>query len=88
MVLVPTKELARQGVKVIKQLAQYCSREIVTVDVSEEQSSLLVTPPDVVVGTPSRVLGHVNAGHLDLSRSVKMLVIDEADLVFSYGYEE
>lgn len=33
-------------------------------------------------------LAHVKAGHVELSSSVGQLVIDEADLVFSYGYHD
>lgn len=43
--------------------------------------------PDVVVGTPSRVFAHVNAQNLVLHSSLEMLVVDEADLVFSFGFE-
>ena len=43
--------------------------------------------PDIVVATPSRVLAHISAGNLKLKDSLEMVVIDEADLVFSYGYE-
>lgn len=49
---------------------------------------LLAENPDIVVGTPSRILGHIQAGNIDLKNSVEMVVIDEADLVFSYGYEQ
>ena len=41
-----------------------------------------------MIGTPSRVLGHLKAGNMALKTSMEMLVIDEADLVFSFGYEE
>ena len=43
--------------------------------------------PDVIVGTVSRVLAHVEAGHVTLRDSLEILVIDEADLIFSFGYE-
>ena len=43
--------------------------------------------PDIVVGTPSRVLAHIKARNLELKASLDMLVIDEADLIFSFGYE-
>lgn len=43
--------------------------------------------PDILVGTPSRILAHLKAGNLVLKNSVEMVVIDEADLVFSFGYE-
>lgn len=44
--------------------------------------------PDIVVGTPSRVMAHIQAGNLCLKESMEYLIIDEADLVFSFGYEE
>ena len=44
--------------------------------------------PDIIVGTPSRIIGHVSAGNVELKSSVEMVVIDEADLLFSFGYEQ
>jgi len=49
---------------------------------------LLLECPDIIVGTPSRILGHVRAGNVDLKTGVEMVVIDEADLLFSFGYEQ
>ena len=43
--------------------------------------------PDIVVGTPSRVLAHIEAGNLDLKSSLELLVLDEADLIVGFGYE-
>lgn len=43
--------------------------------------------PDIVVSTPSRVQAHINAQNLQLQTSLEMLVIDEADLLFSFGFE-
>ena len=54
----------------------------------DSQRPLLVDLPDIVVGTPSRLLAHIRAGNLDLRSSLETLVIDEADLVFSFGYED
>ena len=48
---------------------------------------LLAEKPDIVVGTPSRILAHVRGGNLEL-HAVQMVVVDEADLVFSFGYEQ
>lgn len=52
------------------------------------QRPLLAEQPDVVVGTPARVLAHLQARNLDLKAGLELLVVDEADLVFSYGHEE
>ena len=49
---------------------------------------LLIEKPDIVIATPSRLLAHLQAGSLTLKDSLEMVVIDEADLIFSFGYEE
>lgn len=92
LILAPSKELCHQIAGVIKDLTIKCTQIIRYVDVSppEElavQKPLLVERPDIVIGTPTRVLKHIKAGYLDLKSSMEMLVIDEADLVFSFGYE-
>nr|KAG5690428.1 hypothetical protein BaRGS_026475 [Batillaria attramentaria] len=92
VVLTPSKELCTQAYKKILEVSSCCSREIKCVDVSpqaslQSQRPLLVEKPDIVVGTPSRILAHLRAGNLEL-HAVQMVVIDEADLVFSFGYEK
>lgn len=44
--------------------------------------------PDVVVGTPSRVLAQLQAQTLLLRDSLEVLVLDEADLLFSFGFRD
>lgn len=51
------------------------------------QRVMLADLPDIVVSTPARVLSNVNSSALSL-RDLTQLVIDEADLVLSYGYED
>ncbi|XP_061409202.1 probable ATP-dependent RNA helicase DDX56 [Lethenteron reissneri] len=92
LVLVPTKELGRQAARMLGQLTAYCSRDVRVCDVSGQvelsaQRPLLMEKPDVVVGTPSRVLGHLQQKNLALRESLEMIVIDEADLIFSFGFE-
>ncbi|XP_075766871.1 putative ATP-dependent RNA helicase DDX56 [Pelodiscus sinensis] len=93
LVLVPTKELGQQVLQMIRQLTAYCSREVRVADVSGQvdmsaQRPILMEKPDVVVGTPSRVLAHLQAHSLSLRCSLEVLVLDEADLLFSFGFEE
>ena len=49
------------------------------------QEALLRDRPDVVVATPAGLVAHVRSGALDLRRTVETLVVDEADLILSFG---
>ncbi|XP_041825411.1 probable ATP-dependent RNA helicase DDX56 [Melanotaenia boesemani] len=92
LILVPTKELGQQVQTMIRQLTSFCSRDVRVADISGKadvstQRPILMEKPDVVVGTPSRVLAHLKAQNLVLHSSLEMLVVDEADLLFSFGFE-
>uniref|UniRef100_UPI00398F0376 probable ATP-dependent RNA helicase DDX56 isoform X1 n=1 Tax=Pristiophorus japonicus TaxID=55135 RepID=UPI00398F0376 len=92
LVLVPTKELGQQVQQMIRQLTSYCVRDIRVADVSGQadisaQRPILMEKPDIVIGTPSRILLHLEQHTLNLCTSLEMLVIDEADLLFSFGFE-
>jgi ATP-dependent RNA helicase DDX56/DBP9 len=70
-----------------------CSKIIKCVDLSAKlkTSSLkhtLSQNPDIIVSTPARILTHLNEKNINLKESLEMLVIDEADLMFSFGFEE
>ncbi|XP_074641744.1 putative ATP-dependent RNA helicase DDX56 isoform X2 [Tubulanus polymorphus] len=91
-VLTPTKELSHQAYKNILDLTANCSKEVKCIDISgqielDAQRPMLMEQPDVVVGPPSRIFAHLKAGNLKVKESLELLVIDEADLVFSFGYE-
>ncbi|KAL7531669.1 hypothetical protein ACHAXR_004166, partial [Thalassiosira sp. AJA248-18] len=51
-----------------------------------QQEALLRDRPDIVVATPAGLVTHVRSGKLNLKRSVETLVVDEADLILSFGY--
>ncbi|ENN81219.1 hypothetical protein D910_12222 [Dendroctonus ponderosae] len=92
LVLAPSKELCQQIYRAIKDISIKCSREVRCVDIAPQedlniQRPLLMEKPDIVVATPARCLQHMLAGNLNLKKSLEILVIDEADLVFSFGYE-
>ncbi|XP_023268204.1 probable ATP-dependent RNA helicase DDX56 [Seriola lalandi dorsalis] len=92
LVLVPTKELGQQVQTMMRQLTAFCSRDVRVADISGKadlsaQRPILMEKPDVVVGTPSRVLAHLSAQNLVLHSSLETLVVDEADLLFSFGFE-
>lgn len=48
---------------------------------------LLSDKPDIIIATPSRALALLQSKALSLS-SLESLVIDEADLILSYGHDE
>lgn len=102
IVLVPSRELADQVTKLFKSLTIFADQVVGVVNVSQHQSnagnsiagggnsvmvSLLAAKPAIVVGTPARVLEHVQSGSIDAA-SIAYLVIDEADLVLSYGFRD
>ncbi|KAH9059112.1 ATP-dependent RNA helicase dbp9 [Lactarius vividus] len=92
LILVPTRELAEQVLGHLRGLIKYCEGDVSLVNVaggvtSQLQRVLLSDRPDVVIGTPSKVLALLQAKTLSLSH-LESLVIDEADLILSYGHDE
>lgn len=98
VILVPTRELCTQVFRTLETLTYYCD-EIISLAVltggrsnSESgrqelarQEAMLRDVPKVIVATPAGLLTHIRSGVLDLM-SVETLVVDEADLVLSFGY--
>ena len=92
LILVPTKELAQQVTKAIATFTAFCAKDVRTINLTQKvpesvQRALLAESPDIVVTTPSRAAQNLNNGALSMD-SVTHMVIDEADVVLSYGYEE
>ena len=92
LILVPTRELASQVYKAIQRFTTFCSRDVQVINLAqnsteEAQKAQLASSPNVVVATPARARQHGESKSLDFD-ALKWLVVDEADLVMSYGYEE
>jgi ATP-dependent RNA helicase DeaD len=88
LVLVPTRELAVQVRDEFEKLAH--GRRVRCVPVYggkpiRGQIAKLQQGADVIVGTPGRVLDHLARGSLDL-RSVRTVVLDEADRMLDIGF--
>jgi ATP-dependent RNA helicase DeaD len=88
LILVPTRELASQVARVIDKVAPthglraaqiYGGRDM------EDQLMLLNTGPQVIIGTPGRLLDHLYRGSLSL-RNLRYLVLDEADQMLDAGF--
>ncbi|KAA1469089.1 DEAD-domain-containing protein [Dentipellis sp. KUC8613] len=92
VVLVPTKELAEQVMTHLRGLTKYCEGDVSIVNTTSGTSAhlqriLLSDKPDIVVGTPSKILSLLQSKALSLA-ALDSLVIDEADLILSYGHDE
>ena len=92
LILVPTRELAEQVHKAVVSFSQFCLKDIRSVNLTQRVSetvvqSMLSEVPDIIISTPGRAAQSINSGQLSLV-DIKQLVIDEADLVLSYGYED
>lgn len=92
LILVPTRELADQVFKATEQFTAFCANDIQTVKLTDKlseavQKSMLSTLPDIVISTPARAWQNVNSSALSLDH-LACLVLDEADLLLSYGYDQ
>ncbi|PRD20543.1 UNVERIFIED_CONTAM: ATP-dependent RNA helicase DDX56 [Trichonephila clavipes] len=90
LIIAPSKELCRQIYNNTIELTRCCTRDVSCFDVSPQvdliaQRSLLLEKPDIVIGTPMRILAHLQEGNLCIQETLRSLVVDEADLLFSYG---
>ncbi|KAL2863407.1 ATP-dependent DNA/RNA helicase [Aspergillus lucknowensis] len=92
LILVPTRELAEQVQKAVTTFGAFCGKDICSVNLAQKvsdavQRSMLADYPDIVVSTPARVIANLGTSALSLD-SLTHFVVDEADLVLSYGYED
>lgn len=91
IVLCPTRELCLQvageiekagsKIKKLKVLAVYGGQPI------GKQTRVLKKGVHVIVGTPGRVIDHVERGNLDLA-GIERLVLDEADEMLDMGFRD
>lgn len=87
LIVVPTRELCVQVHEDLRIGAEIGIRSIAVYGGTpyEEQTEALESGVHVVVGTPGRLLDHLNRGTLDLS-DVRALVLDEADEMLDMGF--
>ncbi|HEY7866264.1 MAG TPA: DEAD/DEAH box helicase [Psychromonas sp.] len=92
LILVPTRELAKQVADSIKSYAAHFNGAIKTVAVfggvsANTQMLALRGGTDILVATPGRLLDLISTNAIKLDR-VKTLVLDEADRMLSLGFTE
>ncbi len=91
LVLCPTRELADQVSSEVRRLA----RAIPNIKISTlcggkpiaPQTASLEHPPHIVVGTPGRILAHLEKTSLKLD-GLNTLVLDEADRMLDMGFKD
>lgn len=91
LVLCPTRELAEQVAEAIRKLAKVMGNvKVLTLcggAPSKVQAASLEHGAHVLVGTPGRVLDHLQAARLNLAQ-LQTLVLDEADRMLEMGFQD
>lgn len=91
LVLAPSKELCQQIKGAFDDLTVKCPRDVRSIDLASTVNPatvkhMLTERPDVIIATPAKILAQLKSGVVKLD-ALETIVIDEADLVFSFGYE-
>ncbi|MFQ5475330.1 MAG: DEAD/DEAH box helicase [Candidatus Nanoarchaeia archaeon] len=89
IIMTPTRELAVQIERELKKFGKYLdfNTALIFGGVSYGPQLDAMAVADIVVGTPGRLLDHIERGNLDLSK-VKIGVLDEADKMVEMGFIE
>ena len=88
LILSPSRELALQTLKVVKELGRGTDLKCVLLvggDSLEDQFGFMAANPDILIATPGRFLHLQVEMGLDLS-SIRYVVFDEADRLFEMGF--
>lgn len=87
LIIVPSRELGLQIAEVFKSMKTNYKVTVVYGghEVRVERNNL-INPPAVLIGTPGRLLDHIQKDNIDLSQ-VTTLVLDEFDKSLEFGFE-
>jgi ATP-dependent RNA helicase DeaD len=90
LILCPTRELALQVCGQINLLGKYKNIKALPIYGGSNYSDQIYglrSGSQVVVGTPGRIIDHLERGTLDL-QNLKTVILDEADEMISMGFKE
>uniref|UniRef100_A0A0N4ZT44 RNA helicase n=1 Tax=Parastrongyloides trichosuri TaxID=131310 RepID=A0A0N4ZT44_PARTI len=90
VVLVPTKELAAQIYTLLSQLIStfpFIQAGNLAELNDEKQKIFLENQYDIIISTPSRLTNAIGIKQ-NFLKNIRYLVLDEADLLFTFGYKE
>jgi len=87
LILTPTRELAEQVAKTIRNFGKNKKLNVLAVygGVRIEPQIRKISTTDILVGTPGRILDHMERRTLKLDY-IKFLVLDEVDRMFDMGF--
>lgn len=91
LIIVPTRELAVQIDQAVEGLSYYTGLSSMAIygggdgtDFKQEKKAL-IEGTDIIIGTPGRLLSHLNLGYVPLS-NLPVLILDEADRMLDMGF--
>jgi ATP-dependent RNA helicase DeaD len=91
LIMCPTRELAVQVAEEFRKLLKYKSGTMVAALYGGEsihrQLLALKKRPQIIVGTPGRLLDHIRRGSVQL-RTVQTVILDEADEMLNMGFRD
>uniref|UniRef100_H3C148 RNA helicase n=1 Tax=Tetraodon nigroviridis TaxID=99883 RepID=H3C148_TETNG len=90
LILSPTRELALQTMKFTKELGKFTKLKTALIlggDSMDDQFAALHENPDIIIGTPGRLMHVIKEMNLKL-QNVEYVVFDEADRLFEMGFAE
>lgn len=91
VILCPTRELAIQVAEELKKLSKYKKNiEILPIyggQSIERQIKVLKKGAQIIIGTPGRIMDHMNRRTLKLDK-IKIAILDEADEMLDMGFRE
>ncbi|XP_068609055.1 ATP-dependent RNA helicase DDX54 [Brachionichthys hirsutus] len=90
LILTPTRELALQTMKFTKELGRFTGLKTALIlggDSMDDQFAALHENPDIIIGTPGRLMHVIKEMNLRL-HNVEYVVFDEADRLFEMGFAE
>ena len=90
LILSPTHELTSQITDVLLELNKYTKysiEKLIGGMTTNDCRQILLSDPQIIVGTPGKILDLINRKYL-FTDSINSFVLDEADEMLSYGFQE
>lgn len=89
LILVPTRELSNQVYQFIEKLLMFNGKKLNILNLSDGNlnesviESLIKISPEIIISTPGKLISNLSKLNF---KSMKYFIIDEVDLIFSFGY--